>query len=115
NKYKIQAAYKNKVVESGLVLEARRKLLYQVMQMRGISAGSTSTMDNAFWKPDKKFYIEMKQQGTTATVAYIACLDGTNHDKFIRASAKGYTLKNYKPYAFGINFVNYIPKPEEIE
>src|SRR5690606_30250182 len=30
NRYKIQAQYKKKVVESGLVLESRRKLLYQV-------------------------------------------------------------------------------------
>src|SRR5690606_33507837 len=73
------------------------------------------TMDTAFWKPDKKFYIEMKKQGPTASVSYIPCLDGTNHPKFIRSSAKGYKLKDYKPYAFGINFVNYIPTPEEVE
>jgi len=114
NKYKIQAQYKKKVVESGLELESRRKLLYQVMSMRGITAGSTTTMERAFWKPDKKFFIEMKKQGPTATVDYIPCLDGTNHDTFIRSSAKGYTLKNFKPYAFGINFVNYIATPQEI-
>lgn len=115
NKYKIQAQYKKKVVESGLELESRRKLLYQVMSMKGISAGSTATMEQAFWKPDKKFFIEMKKQGATATVDYIPCLDGTNHDAFIRSSAKGYTLKKFKPYAFGINFVNYIATPQEID
>src|SRR5690606_39232436 len=92
NKYKIQAQYKKKVVESGLELETRRKLLYQVMAMRGITAGSTATMEQAFWQPGKKYFVEMKKQGATATVAYIPCLDGANHAKFIRASAAGYTL-----------------------
>lgn len=114
NKYKIQAKYKKKVIESGLELESRRKLLYQVMSMKGIAAGPTDTMEKAFWEPSKKFFIEMKKQGGNATVDYIPCLDGQNHDKFIRSSAKGYTLAKYKPYAFGINFVEYIATPEEI-
>jgi hypothetical protein len=115
NEYKIQAKYKKTEVESGLLLSSRRKLFYQVMSMTGISAGSTATLEQAFWNPGKKFFIEMRKRGGTPHVKYLPCLDGDNDDDFIRSSAKGYQLKKYKPYAFGVNFVNYIATPEELE
>src|SRR5690606_9116803 len=114
NQYKIGALYKKKEVHSALVLESRRKLLYQVMSMAGIAAGSTASLEAAFWQPSKKYFIEMKKQGPVASIKHFPVLDGTNRSDFIRAAAKGYTLKKYKPYAFAVAFVEYIAKPEPV-
>lgn len=112
NEYEISATHKGKTVTGKLKYKSRRKLFYQVMKMRGCPTTSMTKMETEFWRPARKHYIEMKKKGAESTVKFISCLDDSNDKKFIKESAKGYTLKRYKPYAFGMTFVNYIATPE---
>lgn len=112
NEYEICAKHKGKEVTGKVKVKSRRKLFYQVMKMKGCPTTSMADMETEFWKPARKHYIEMKKLGAESEVKFISCLDGGNHDTFIKESAKGYTAKTNKPYAFGMTFVNYIATPE---
>ncbi len=113
NEYKVQAKYKRKEVQSEKVLKVRRKLFYQVMRMRSITAATTATMIRAYWKPDKKFFIKMKKMGANAEIAYQKNVgeNVASHNAFIAAAARKWTLAGRKPYCFAVAFVDYIAKP----
>ncbi len=116
NIYKAQAKYKKKVVESGKVVEVRRKLFYQVMQMRGITAGSTAAMESAYWDTGKKFYIKMKQIGGVEPIDHMRTIvmnRSAAHDKFIKAAKAGFKIADRKPYCFAVAFVEYIATPKQ--
>jgi len=113
NEYEIEATHKGKTVTGTWSYKSRRKLFYQVMKMRGCPTVPMTKMEDEFWKPARKHYIEMKKKGAESTVKFIPCLDGSNATEFIKESAKGYTLKTHKPFAFGITFVNYAATPED--
>ncbi|MBT8073254.1 MAG: hypothetical protein HKP21_06065 [Xanthomonadales bacterium] len=112
NEYEISAKHKGKAVTGKFKVKSRRKLFYQVMKMKGCPTTSMADMETEFWNPGRKHYIKMKKLGAESKVKFIDCLDGNNHDLFIKESAKGYTAKSHKPYAFGMTFVNYIATPE---
>ncbi len=114
NEYEIVATHKGKEVTGKFKVKSRKKLFYQVMKMKGCPTTSMAAMEAEFWKPGRKHYIEMKKKGAESTVKFIPCLDDTNAGAFIKASAKGYTLKTHKPYAFGMTFVNYSATPESL-
>lgn len=114
NEYEIVATHKGKEVTSSFKVKTRKKLFYQVMKMKDCPTTSMANMETEFWNPGRKHYIEMKKKGAESTVKFIPCLDGGNHSEFIKESAKGYTLKTHKPFAFGMTFVNYIATPETL-
>jgi len=112
NEYEIVATHKGKEVTCPISVKTRKKLFYQVMKMKDCPTTSMANMETEFWNPGRKHYIEMKKKGPESTVKFLPCLDDTTTDEFIKESAKGYTLKTHKPFAFGMTFVNYIATPE---
>jgi len=116
NEYKVEAKYKKKTVESGKTLKARRKLFFQVMRMRSITAGPTAMLVRAFWQPDKKFFIKMKQVGPVAEMDHTRNLDDSraSHNALISAAARKWKLASRKPFCFAVAFVEYICAPADI-
>lgn len=114
NEYELVATHKGKEVTSGFKIKSRKKLFYQVMKMKDCPTTSMANMEKEFWNPGRKHYIEMKKKGAESTVKFIPCLDDKTDAQFIKESAKGYTLKTHKPFAFGMTFVNYIATPETL-
>ena len=113
NKYKLQAMHKDKVVDSPINVIVKRRLYYQVMAMRGMTAHSTATMDSAFLNSGKEIFIKMINKNPGGEIALMGVIDDSKHSQFIRACGKQYGLSKYEPFSFGICYVQYIVDPLE--
>lgn len=107
NKYKIEVKDGDgKTVGTATELEARRKLYYQVICMKGVTAPSLTDMEDGFWNPAKKYYLKLacpKPQGEMTYYKNIksANWEGTRgrQDMFKQAK-KNYKLKDLHPFCF---------------
>jgi len=110
--FKVKAKLKKKVVEAEKIFTVRRKLFYQVMQMTGLTASATGSMEQSFWNPGKKYYIKMKREGGVPSVPMIHNLHTNNeHHNFITNARAAFSLKSKGECAYAIVFVNYIAEP----
>lgn len=107
NEYEISAMYKGKEVVGKLTVETRRRLYFQVMAMRGVTAPDLLNLIDTFWGEADKLYIDLQQVGGTATVANIGCMEDPKDDPFIDSCKPAYTLRKYKPYAFAVCFIEH--------
>lgn len=113
NEFKVKAKFKDKVLEAAKTVVVRRKLFYQVMQMQGLAAAATTSMEQAFWNPGKKYFIKMKREGPVANIPLQHKLDdNAEHNAFIAAARGAFALKAKGECAFAIVYVNYIASPE---
>lgn len=110
NKYKLTATYRKKEVVSGIKVEVRKRLFYQIMHMKGETSHATATLDSAFLDTARKFFLELKKKGADAEVPLIHNIDDADatHNAFIRGCGAAYELKDLHPYSFAVCFVRYI-------
>lgn len=132
NKYKAVATCNRKEVKSAEV-EVRRRLWYQVLHMSGVKPLSIAKkLEDAFWNPGKKLFIESKEAGSKASMKYLKTIwdvevkspdlefTSTTHTHgmgnggdFIKAAKKAWEGKKKAPYAYALAFVNYITTSTE--
>lgn len=113
NRYLIEAKYKDKIVQSKMVLAARRRLFYQVLTMQGLTPQSTATLEADFWNEPKHFFLDLKEKGPRSTIKLLKTLHDentglTSQNDFIFAAKAGYTIESRRPYALTIVFSNFI-------
>ena len=112
NKFKVQAKYRKKTVESKKMVEVRRRLFFQNTAMAGLAHGDVSDMETYYWSHDH-YFIKLKQKATN-TMAMMECLhsdDGAgnnNYVDFLKACKAVWQLQARMPYAYMLVWVNYI-------
>lgn len=131
NKYRAVAIC-NKTEVKSREIEVRRRLWFHVMHMAGVKPLSIKkTLEDTFWKPAKKLYIESKELGgKPSKIDYQKTLwtvsdsdpnfkfqsptwtkNKSNDAKFRKAARDAWKKVNgdaKAPYAYGLAFVNYI-------
>lgn len=110
NSYKIEAKYKNTVVEAKKTVETRRRLYYQVISMKGVPyPKSMSTFEDAFKNEKGKFFIELKEKNNGRNrMDFIKTVQSANDGLFRTNARNVYDIKKYEPYAVAVVFSNYI-------
>jgi type VI secretion system secreted protein VgrG len=104
-KFKIEAAFDGKTVESD-VLEARRRLFFQSLPMDGINVPDLAPVVDAFWDTGKKFYVKLVEKGGGKTIPAATTVSAFG---YVGPEArKQYQLKDYDPHAFVVVWVEYI-------
>lgn len=116
NKFKIEAKYKKDVVMSDEI-ETRRKLYYQVIKMRGMTATVktlTAHLEDEFWNAANKHYIKLKQIPSKGDISGFPNFDraGGQQDK-IPGLAKAQYSNVRDPFCFALVLVDQLAKSIE--
>ena len=116
NRYTIKAKYRKKVVQATMLLETRRRLYYQVINMTTVPVpASMATFEEAFKNTGDKFYIMIKEKGGRPSFPLIPVLKDTSHTAFRNGARSVYAIQQYEPYAVALVFSNYISNMAELE
>lgn len=121
NKFKIEAQDANgKTVGSPLIVETRRRLYYQVICMKGVSAVPTGDMEKEFWSPAKKYYLKLDAPKPKGEMKYHKNIksgwEGTAGRKdMFREAKKAYKLKDLHPYTFVLLCSYQVAKSQDIK
>ncbi len=107
NQYQLKAKYKDQEVSGTIKLITRRRLFFQVMAMRTVTAPDLTNLIDTFWGESDKLFIDLQRVGGTDTVPKIPCMEDTKGRQLIDSCRPKYTLKKYKPYAFAICFIEH--------
>ena len=110
NQYRIEAKYKGKVVKSKKVIEARRRLYYQVLSMRGTTCPASFTdFEKEFLNEDKKYFIELVElKNGRNKLAALKTIHRHNKSDYEEDAEKNYKLRSHKPYSSAVVVVNNI-------
>ncbi|MDH5445573.1 MAG: hypothetical protein OEY52_08435 [Gammaproteobacteria bacterium] len=127
NKYKVEAKYKGKVIQSKMEVQAVRRLYYQVISMSGVTIpASLQSFEEDFINENNNLFIELIEKGIgsnpmtfikTVTRIYdpanpspqqVKLLNNHYDVQFRDAARDVYSIQNYSPYAVAIVFSNYI-------
>ncbi|VAW59613.1 hypothetical protein MNBD_GAMMA08-2635 [hydrothermal vent metagenome] len=110
NKYKIEAKYDGKIIESKKIIETRRRLYYQIISMKQVSCPkSFDNFEKEFLKADCKHMIEMiSKDESKKSLKFTKTIQRKNKAAFITHAKGKYTISKYSPYAIAIIFVNNI-------
>jgi hypothetical protein len=108
NKFKIETKDGDgKVVGTAVEVETRRKLYYQVICMKGVTAPPMKSMEDEFWNPAKKYYLKLAAPEAEAEMKYHKNIkddwSGTaGREDMFKESKKNYGLKKLHPFCFVI-------------
>ena len=112
NQYKVEALYNGKTVATTKVIEARRKLYYQTVHMKGVSSYSLSTLEDDYWNESKKYYIRLTKKGSDEEMPFFKTLNMSDNSlllKFMKEVDKKYKIKAaFKLEGFVAVFSHYI-------
>lgn len=112
NQYKVEALYNGKVVSTSKVIEARRKLYYQVVHMKGVAPYALTTLENDYLNEAKKYYIILTKKGADEEMPFVKTLNMSDMSiltNFMVEVAKKYKMKPaFKMRGFVAVFSNYI-------
>ncbi|MBI3776153.1 MAG: hypothetical protein HY273_11485 [Gammaproteobacteria bacterium] len=113
NKFKIEAKYKKDVVMSDEI-ETRRKLYYQVIKMKGMTATVktlTDHLEDEFWNTAHKHYIKLKQIASKGDISGFSNFDEHQQGQIpILAKAKYSNVRD--PFCFALILVDQLAASE---
>ena len=120
NKFKIEAKdMTGKTIGSAVEVETRRKLYYQVICMKGVTALSTADMEKEYWSPSKGYYLKLHDPQPKGEMKYYSNIKSSNwsglrgREDMFKQCKKAYKLKNLHPFTFVIACAKRIGRPKD--
>jgi len=115
NKFLIKAKYRKTIVQSKTFVETRRKLYFQVIQMKGMKVTVktlTSHLEDEYWTPAKRYYIKLKEIASKGDISGYP-----NFDEHQQGELPGLARGNYSnikdPFCFAIILVDQMAASEK--
>ena len=107
NKFKVEAKYKKKVIESKKIIETRRKVYYQIIKMSSMNALSNYSFLDKLWNTSDKLYIETIEINSKGDDTHIGNIDAVDSQvDAMKAAARPEYNNDKHPFCFAILYVD---------